>query len=534
MRTGRHSVDVVIAGAGIAGIAAALEALGRGRRVLLLDRDLEENLGGQAKDAFGGLWFAGTPLQRRRGIRDGVELAWSDWLAFGELGPGDAWPRAWARAYVERCVPEIHDWLVALGVRFMPMPMWVERGLYSPGNSVPRFHLVWGTGRALSDSLVGRLLGHPRRKLLDMRFCHRVDAFLTRAGRIAGLQGTVEPGGAPFEVESESVVIAAGGISGDIERVRRHWPADWGDAPPVILNGSHRFADGRLHDAAESAGARVTHLDWQWNYAAGIRHWRPRKPAHGLSLIPPKSALWLNARGERIGPMPLVSGFDTHDLVARVCHQPGGYSWQLLNRKIALRELAVSGAEFNPAIRDRKKLHVARDLLFGNRWLFDELARNSEDVVQADTLTELVDRMNALNGDDVVELAAVESAVAAYDAAIRRGKRFHNDEQLRRIAWLRRWPADRVRTCAFQPIRSRGAGPLMAIREYIISRKSMGGIQTDLKGRVLGSNGQPIEGLLAVGEAAGFGGGGMNGKRALEGTFLGGCLFSGRIAGQSA
>ena len=416
----------------------------------------------------------------------------------------------------------------------MPMPMWIERGLYTPGNSVPRFHLVWGTGRVLSDTVVDRLLNHPRRDLLQLRFGHRVDGLVTRAGKVTGLRGTVEPGDAPFEVECESVVIAAGGINGDIERVRRNWHEDWGSAPKVILNGSHRFADGRLHDAAAAAGANVTHLDWQWNYAAGIRHWRPRKPGHGLSLIPPKSALWLNSRGERIGPMPLVSGFDTHELVARICREPGGYSWQLLNRKIALKELAVSGAEFNPAIRDRKRLSFARDLLFGNRWLYEELTRNSEDIVLADTLPDLVQRMNALNGDDVVDLASVENAVDGYDSAIRRGERFHNDEQLRRIAWLRRWPADRIRTCAFQPIRDRGAGPLMAIREHVISRKSMGGIQTDLQCRVLGGNGHAIEGLFAAGEAAGFGGGGMNGKRGLEGTFLGGCILTGRVAGQYA
>ncbi|MEX0733820.1 MAG: FAD-binding dehydrogenase [Steroidobacteraceae bacterium] len=529
----RHSADVAIAGAGIAGIVTAIEALSRGRRVALVDRDLEENLGGQAKDAFGGLWFAGTPLQRRRGIQDGVELGLADWLAFGELGPEHEWPRAWARAYVERCVPDVYEWLSANGIRFMPMPMWAERGLYAPGNSVPRFHLVWGTGRALADALIGRLLGHPRRDLLDLRFGHRVDALVTRAGIVGGLRGTVEPDGRPFEIASEAVVVATGGINGDIERVRRHWHPDWGAPPPVILNGSHRFANGALHDAAAAVGANVTHLDWQWNYAAGIRHWRPRKPGHGLSLVPPKSALWLNSRGERIGPMPLVAGFDTHDLVARICHEPGGYSWQLLNRRIALRELAVSGAEFNPAIRDRKRLRVALDLLFGNRWLYDELTRNSEDIVLADTLPELVERMNALNGDDVVDLASVEAAVARYDAAIRRGERFHDDEQLRRIAAVRKWPGDRMRTCAFQPILDRAAMPLMAIREYVISRKSMGGLQTDLECRVLGASGRAIAGLFAVGEAAGFGGGGMNGKRGLEGTFLGGCLFTGRVAGRT-
>ena len=534
MRTASQSADVAIVGAGIAGIVAAIEALDRGRRVLLIDRDVEEALGGQAKEAFGGLWFAGSPLQRRLKIPDSVELGYSDWLAFGELVPAETWPRAWARAYVERCVPDVHDWLVALGIRFMPMPMWIERGLHSPGNSVPRFHIAWGTGRALAERIASRLMGHPRRGLLTIRFGHRVDALATRAGRVVGLSGVVEASGEPFEVESESVVIAAGGISGDIERVRRHWHKDWAEPPRVILNGSHRFADGRLHDAAAAAGASVTHLDWQWNYAAGIRHWRPRKPGHGLSLIPPKSALWLNARGERIGPMPLVAGFDTRELVARICREPGGYSWQLLNRRIALKELAVSGAEFNPAIRDGKRLRLARELLFGNRWLYDELTRNSEDIVQATTLPELVERMNALCGDSSVNLAAVEDAVSRYDASIRRGPRFHDDEQLRRIASLRRWPGDRLRTCAFQPIVDRRAAPLLAIREFVISRKSLGGIRTDLEGRVLGENGDAMDGLYAAGEAAGFGGGGMNGKRGLEGAFLGGCIFSGRIAGRHA
>ncbi len=532
MTPDRLSADVAIVGAGIAGIVTAIEALSRGRRVLLLDRDGEENIGGLARDAMGGLWFAGTPLQRRHRIRDSVELGYADWLSFGELGPEHRWPRAWARAYVERCVPEVFEWLIGLGLRFMPMPMWPERGLYGRGNSLPRFHLLWGTGLALVRTLAARLLGHPRRDLLDLRFGHRVDSLLTGDGAVTGLAGAIESGERPFEVAAQAVVIAAGGINGDIERVRRHWHADWDAPPPVILNGSHRFADGRMHDAAAAAGAGVTHLDWQWNYAAGIRHWRPRKPGHGLSLVPPKSALWLNARGERIGPMPLVSGFDTHDLVARICREPGGYSWQLLNRRIALRELAVSGAEFNPAIRDRRRWQVARELLFGNRWLFEELTRNSEDIVLAGTLPELVERMNAVNGGDVVDLAAVEDAVHRYDAEIRRGARFRNDEQLRRIAWLRRWRGDRLRTCAFRRILDPVAGPLMAIREFVISRKSMGGIQTDLQCRALNLDGSPVRGLYAVGEAAGFGGGGMNGKRGLEGTFLGGCLLTGRIAGQ--
>lgn len=530
----RYQTDVVVVGAGIAGICAAYELIGRGRRVMLLDRDGEENLGGLAKESFGGIWFAGTPLQRRYGIRDSVALGLADWLAFGELSAKEHWPRAWAEAYVERCVVEVYDWLRGLGVEFMPMPMWVERGLHLPGNSVPRWHIVWGTGQVLAETLARQLLSHPAADLLTCHFGHRVDELVATNGRLSGCRGVFEPTDEPFEAAAEAVVVAAGGINGDIDRVRANWHADWGRPPEVILNGSHRFADGRLHDAASRIGAAVTHLDWQWNYAAGVHHWRPRKPGHGLSLVPPKSALWLNWRGERIGPMPLVTGYDTHDLVAQICRQDRAYSWQLLNRRIALKELAVSGAEFNPSFRERRRLAVARDLLRGNHWLYDELTANCEDIVVAGTLPLLVERMNELVGDGSVDLDAVTEATTRYDERIDLGPRFHNDEQLRRIEFARRWTGDRLRTCAFQKILDPNAGPLVAIREFIISRKSMGGLQTDLESRVLDPHGRPVPGLFAAGEAAGFGGGGMNGKRSLEGTFLGGCIFGGRIAGKVA
>jgi hypothetical protein len=357
---------------------------------------------------------------------------------------------------------------------------------------------------------------------------------VTTNGVVTGCRGVLEGAAEEFEAHAEAVVIAAGGINGDIARVKQHWHADWSQPPETILNGSHKYADGRLHDAAATLGANVTHLDWQWNYAAGVHHWKPRKPAHGLSLVPPKSALWLNWRGERIGPMPLVTGFDTHDLVAQICRQQRGYSWQLLNRRIALKELAVSGSEFNPAFRDKKMLAVARDMLRGNRWLYAELTQNCPDFVVADSLPALVEKMNTLVGDGSVSLDAVRESAVRYDERIAAGPRFHNDDQLRRIEFARRWTGDRLRTCKFQPILDPQAGPLIAIREFIISRKSMGGLQTDLSSRVLGHGGQPIAGLYAAGESAGFGGGGMNGKRGLEGTFLGGCLLGGRIAGRVA
>jgi predicted oxidoreductase len=330
------------------------------------------------------------------------------------------------------------------------------------------------------------------------------------------------------------VVVAAGGINGgDLARVRQNWHHDWGRPPETLLSGSHRFADGKLHDAAAAAGGVLTHLDNMWNYAAGVHHPRPRKPMHGLSLVPPRSALWLNWRGERIGPQPLVSGFDTRRLVTDICAQEKQYSWQLMNRKIALKELAISGAEHNPSIREKRKIGFLRDILFGNRWLVNEMIKNCRDFVTAHSLPELVEKMNALQGDASVDLRTVQDMVAQYDATIARGEKLMNDEQLRRIAYLRNYRGDRIRLCKFQPINDVKALPLIAVREFIISRKSLGGIQTDLESRVLDASGQPIPGLYAVGEAAGFGGGGVHGLRALEGTFLGGCILSGRIAAAS-
>jgi hypothetical protein len=374
------------------------------------------------------------------------------------------------------------------------------------------------------------LLGHRIADRLTIRFNRRVERLVLRGGRIDGVAGVDETNGAPFEARAEQVVVAAGGINGDLDRVRQNWHRDWGKAPAELLNGSHRFADGRLHDAVAASGGALTHLDKMWNYAAGVHHPRPRKANHGLSLVPPRSALWLSWRGERIGPQPLVAGFDTRRLVTDICAQERQYSWQIMNMKIALKELAVSGAEHNPSIRERRRLGFLRDILFGNRWLVQEMLTHCRDFVTAATLPELVDKMNALQGDQAVQLDRVTDAVTQYDATIARGTRLMNDEQLRRIAALRQYRGDRVRLCEFQPINAAKALPLIAVREFIISRKSLGGIMTDLRSRVLDTAGRPIEGLYAVGETAGFGGGGVHGLRALEGTFLGGCVLSGRIA----
>jgi hypothetical protein len=528
---GQDQTDVLVIGAGIAGIATALDLLDSGKTIALLDRDEETAFGGLARESFGGMFFVDSPEQRRQGIRDSKDLALRDWLSFAEFGNDERWPRAWAEAYIERCTADIHHWVRRHGISFLPVVNWVERGEFMPGNSVPRFHVAWGTGKGVTDALISALRGHPNAGRLTLRFNRRVEQLTQRGGRISGGAGVDEKNGRPFEVAAEEVVIAAGGINGgDLARVRQNWHRDWGTPPHVLLNGSHRFADGRLHDAAVAVGGVLTHLDRMWNYAAGVHHPRPRKPNHGLSLVPPRSALWLNWKGERVGPRPLVSGFDTRRLVTDICAQERQYSWQLMNRRIALKELAISGAEFNPSIREKNKLGFLRDILFGNKWLVKEMLDHCRDFVTANSLPELVDKMNALQGDRAVDLRTVEDAVAHYDATIARGTSLMNDEQLRRIAYLRNYRGDRMRLCKFQPICDTKALPLIAVREFIISRKSLGGIMTDLQSRVLDSAGRPIVGLYAVGEAAGFGGGGMHGLRALEGTFLGGCILSGRLA----
>ena len=529
----QYASEVLIVGGGIAGIAVALDLLDSDKTITLLDRDEESVFGGLAKESFGGMFFVDSPEQRRLGMKDSTELALRDWCSFAEFGPSDVWPKAWAEAYVQRCTPDVYHWVRKHGIGFFPVVNWVERGEFRPGNSLPRFHIVWGTGQELTDRLIFALRNHKNIHRLTLCFGHRVEQLLLQGSKICGVQGVQEKSGIAFEARAEQVVVATGGINGSMDMVRKHWHADWNTPPETILNGSHRYADGTLHRATVAVGGNLTHMDKMWNYAAGVHHPRPRKPGHGLSLVPSRSALWLNWRGERMGPQPLVSGFDTRRLVTDICGQERAYSWQVLNHRIALKELAISGAEFNPSVRDKKVLGFLRDTLMGNRWLVNDMLQNCKDFVVANSLPELVEKMNMLQGDDSVQLQSVVDAVEHYDATIARGRKFMNDEQLRRIAELRQYRGDRVRLCKFQPIQDQKALPLIAIREFIISRKSLGGIQTDLESRVLDLNGQAIAGLYAVGESAGFGGGGVHGLRALEGTFLGGCILSARSAARS-
>ena len=531
--------DVAIIGGGLAGITAAIELLDQNLKIIIIDRDSERNFGGLATKSLGGMTLVNTPIQRLNRIKDSPETALRDWHACAQFSEHDHWPKQWAELYVNRSVDDIYNWLKPRGIRFFPIPHWVERGEFGDGNSLPRYHIIWGTGHHLMLTLINELKAHPNSSNVTYLFDHKVESLITNKQCVCGLQGSHEKTGEVFEVEAAVVLVASGGINGDINRVKKEWDQSWGKAPEHILNGAHRYADGTLHDAVQGIDGKVTHLHQMWNYAAGIHHPAPGLAKEGLSLIPPKSALWLDATGKRFGPQPLVTGFDTHHICKRIAMDPFAYSWQVMNWKIALKEIAVSGAESNTAFRDRRILQLARDIFLGNHNLLEYLVDECEDVVTGNSLEELVEKMNSLNsssqtvGKGTVELDNVRQAIRQYDAQIDRGEEFHNDDQLRRIAQVRHWRGDRSRTCKFAKIMDKKSMPLVAFREFIISRKSMGGIQTDLESRVLSNSGQPIPGLYAAGEAAGFGGGGINGLKSLEGTFISNCILNARMAVRS-
>ncbi len=526
--------DVLVVGGGLAGIVTALECLRAGQHVTLVDRDTPERLGGLALWAFGGMALVGTPLQTRMKIADTPERALQDWVRFGELGEADVWPRRWAEYYVQHSRAQVYDWLRAHGLKFMPAVNWVERGLYGGGNSVPRYHVVWGTSRELTRCMIAAMKGADPGGRLQVLSRHRVTNLERTGGALSGAVMVNEATGAEVRVQAPVVVLAMGGINGSHAEVVANWPANR-PRPAAMLNGAHPFADGKLHHlVADALGGQITHAGEMWNYAAGIPHPQPHFEGHGLSLIPCKSALWLDHTGRRIGPEPLVTGFDTHDLCQRVAAQAQPYTWQLLNWRIAAKEFAISGAEHNPRIRDKQFIRFVFEMLTSNDRLVRQMQRESPHFLVDDTLQGLAQKMNALTqtlyGKQDVNPAVLQATADAFDANFAHGSKLHNDDQLRRVQHARQWGSDQLRTCAPAPLQMKGAGPFIAIHMQLITRKSLGGLQTDLYSRVLDGQGQPVSGLYCVGEAAGFGGGGANGKRSLEGTFLPGCILTARAA----
>jgi uncharacterized protein len=555
--------DVIVVGAGLAGLVSTLELLRSGHTVLLLDRCRPEQLGGLAREAFGGMFMVDSPEQRRSRIPDNERLALEDWLRIADFDADDVWPRRWAEQYVVRARDDVGGWLREIGVKFFPVVNWAERGNFGDGNSVPRFHMTWGTGKALVQAVWGAIESHPRRGALELRLRSRVTHLISEGDRIVGCRVRAEQDdstGARPSVEEPSsagqgdyearaakaVVIAAGGIGGNLDLVRREWPTSrLGSAPEKLLMGSHYYADGALHEEVSRLGGNVTHLSRMWNYSDAVRHPKPQREHHGLKLIPPRSGIMLNPDGRRYGPVPVMPTFDAYAALERMCEDERKYSWLICNFKIAKRELDVSGSQHNPSLREKRLVPFLLGVLLGKPGLVRHFLEGSPDFVAAGSLGELAAKMNDVTGESAIDAAVLEREVGRYDNTIARGKGLFNDDQLRRIAQLRNWRGDRLRTARFQRIVDPGAMPLIAIRLQVMARKSLGGIQTDLGCRVLrgptprptqpsgpGARvaGEPISGLYAVGEAAGFGGGGVHGKRSLEGTFLGGCVFTGRLA----
>ncbi|WP_328729707.1 FAD-binding dehydrogenase [Streptomyces jietaisiensis] len=544
-----YDADVIVIGAGLAGLAATAELVDAGRTVLLLDQEPEQSLGGQAHWSFGGLFLVDSPEQRRMCIRDSHALALQDWMGTAGFDrPEDHWPRRWAEAYVDFAAGEKRAWLHRQGIRFFPLVSWAERGGYGAighGNSVPRFHITWGTGPGVVEPFERRVREGVARGLVRLAFRHRVTGLSRTGGALDTVTGEVlEPSGVArgkassrtvagaFEFRAQAVIVTSGGIGGNHDLVRANWPERLGTPPAHMISGVPAHVDGHLLGVAEAAGARMINRDRMWHYTEGIQNWNPIWDKHGIRILPGPSSLWLDARGKRL-PVPLFPGFDTLGTLEHIMRTGYDHTWFVLDRKIIGKEFALSGSEQNPDLTGksvREVLGRVRQDVPGPVRAFME--HGADFVVEKD-LGALVRRMNALTEKPLIDEAELRREIVARDREV--ANPYTKDLQVTAVRGARRFLGDRlVRTAPPHRILDPAAGPLIAVKLHILTRKTLGGLETDLSSRVLAEGGAPIPGLYAAGEAAGFGGGGVHGYRALEGTFLGGCLFSGRTAGRAA
>jgi uncharacterized protein len=542
--------DVIVVGGGLAGLVATAELADAGRRVILLDQEPEACLGGQAFWSLGGLMFVNSPEQRRFRIKDSAELALQDWLGTAGFDrPEDLWPRRWAEAYVEFCAGEKRPWLHALGMRWLPNPGWPERGGYhadGPGNSVPRFHVTWGTGPGVVAPFERRVREAVAKGTVELRFRHRVDELVNGAGAVEGVRGTLlEPvtggrgeessrvGIGEFELSAQAVMVTSGGIGGNHDLVRARWPERLGTPPARMLSGVPAHVDGRMLGIAHEAGASEINGDRMWHYVDGVHNWSSIWPRHAIRIIPGPSSMWFDARGRRL-PGPLYPGFDTLGTLAHIQGSGYDHTWFVLTRKIIEKEFALSGSEQNPDTTSQSWRAVLKERLgSGPPAPVQAFMDHGDDFIVESRLSDLVRRMNELAGDDLIDFSELEAQVVSRDREI--ANPYGKDAQVTAIHGARAYWADKItRVATPHRLLDPKAGPLIAVRLSVMTRKSLGGLQTDLDGRVLRPDGEPLPGLYAAGEVAGFGGGGMHGYRALEGTFLGGCLFSGRTAGRAA
>ncbi len=542
--------DVIVVGAGLAGLVAATEIADAGKRVVVVEQEAEQNLGGQAFWSLGGLFMVDTPEQRRFRIKDSYDLALSDWIGTAGFDrPEDFWPRKWAEAYVTFAAGEMRPWLKQQGMSWFPVVGWAERGGYGGfghGNSVPRFHITWGSGPGVVAPFARRARDAENAGRLRFQFRHRVDGLIVTNGTVEGIHGAVlEPTSlergvkssrkqiGEFALRAQAVIIASGGIGGDIDLVRKHWPERLGTPPRFMVQGVPDYVDGRMLTISETAGARVINGDRMWHYTEGLRNWNPVWTNHGIRILPGPSSLWLDAGGKRLPP-PLYPGFDNLGTLEHIMKSGHDHSWFVLNQRIIQKEFALSGSEQNPDFVNKDwRAVIARGRAKRATPPVEAFKEHGTDFIVASGLDELVRRMNELTGNELIDRDTVGREIKGRDAQL--ANPFGKDLQIAAIRQARNYLGDKlIRTTKLHRILDPEAGPLIAVRLNILTRKTLGGLETDLKGRVFASGGEVFPGLYAAGEASGFGGGGVHGYRALEGTFLGGCIFSGRTAGRAA
>jgi predicted oxidoreductase len=543
--------DAIIVGGGLAGLVAAAELADRGRRVVVLEQEGENSLGGQAFWSLGGLFFVDSPEQRRLRIRDSRELALQDWMGSAQFDrPEDDWPRRTAEAYVDFAAGEMRPWLHAMGMRWFPVVGWAERGgghAHGHGNSVPRFHITWGTGPGVVEPFERRVRAHAAAGLITLKFRHQVSRLIRTNGAVTGVAGEIlEPStvlrgqksgravvGA-FDLSAGAVLVTSGGIGGDLDLVRKAWPVErLGPAPKTMVAGVPHHVDGRMIAITQAAGAAVINGDRMWHYTEGVRNWDPIWPNHGIRILPGPSSMWFDARGERL-PAPCMPGFDTLSTLKHILATGHDWSWFVLTQKIIKKEFALSGSEQNPDFTAKDWRAVLKNRRGASAPPpVEAFKEKGADFVVRKDLASLVEAMNALTGEAMIDAGRLRMQIEARDREI--DNPFSKDAQVTAIRGARAYLGDKlIRTAAPHKILDPANGPLIAVRLNILTRKTLGGLHTNLDGQVLDPSGEPIPGLYAAGEVAGFGGGGYHGTNALEGTFLGGCIFSGRNAGRHA
>jgi len=541
--------DVVIVGAGLAGLTAACELIDANKKILLVDQEPANSIGGQAFWSFGGLFLVDSPEQRRLGIKDSKELAWQDWLGtagFDRLEEEDKWGYQWAKAYVDFAAGEKYEWLRSLGIKFFPVVGWAERGgslAGGHGNSVPRFHIVWGTGPGIVEPFAKKVEQAVREGKMDYKPRHKVDELLTTNGAVVGIKGkileesSIERGQessrievGDFEYYGDAVIVASGGIGANLELVRENWPSRLGNPPQNMVTGVPAYVDGRMLQISEGVGASIVNRDRMWHYTEGLKNWNPIWHNHGIRILPGPSSIWFDALGNRFGA-PNFPGFDTLSTLEAIMKTGYDYSWFILTEKMIEKEFALSGSEQNPDITNKSIQQILKRVLPGPPAPVKAFMENGEDFVIAESLKDLVEGMNKLAGNDLLDFIKIKDQILARDREL--DNKFTKDMQVMAIQSARQYLGDKlIRVAKPHKILDSKNGRLIAVRLNILSRKTLGGLQTNLNGQVLGKEGEPIQGLFAAGEVSGFGGGGVHGYRSLEGTFVGGCLFTGHQVGK--